>query len=430
MLLATARRGEGGVDIIYADRQPMPRDLGSSRGDESDPFTNPTRFMTLVDVMMKVKHGLELHIMYRLVDASLGETDVGRRGRLVVIFHPSVSDRVREQSRDRRRAEMVLGEESKPDCSMKSSVFEERQMDETSGPLNGDLVAHAPATGERENESGTFALPGPEAQAEACKDNERVVDVRSMNVEKSFEHHHLSSEIGLSANQHALTEKKFAEGQVLDGQRFTADHGRNDSGSDDEAQISGRYLNNLHPAVGYLDLANALDFPANVWNSIPIPVFALVLMGLGGSIAILTVGFAVWDYQRSRRNITFLQAERAWLDRQLAGLADAKSDAKLMLQAWQYISFRELGWEAIDRVLMDVSMGVAGILVGTGTLLAIHGDNHAIFMASNLDVRVHRQFAGRLLCLCQSSLVDIYVSTSSAPSVRNPKCRDTVNAAT
>lgn len=36
--------------------------------------------------------------------------------------------------------------------------------------------------------------------------------------------------------------------------------------------------NNLSGAVGYLEFANALDFAANVWNTIPVPTFAAALM--------------------------------------------------------------------------------------------------------------------------------------------------------
>jgi hypothetical protein len=40
-----------------------------------------------------------------------------------------------------------------------------------------------------------------------------------------------------------------------------------------------RLRNSLLLGVGFLELANAGDFAANVWNTIPVPTFAAVLMG-------------------------------------------------------------------------------------------------------------------------------------------------------
>lgn len=142
-----------------------------------------------------------------------------------------------------------------------------------------------------------------------------------------------------------------------------------------------QYLNNLLPAVGYLDMANALDFPANVWNSNPLPTFAIVLMALGGSIAILSTAFAFWDMHRCRKNVNQLHAERHYLKNK------AREDPEGLLrieEAWLALSLREIGWEYIDRILMDVSMAIAGILVGIGTLIAIRGAVPSIFLASNL----------------------------------------------
>lgn len=39
-----------------------------------------------------------------------------------------------------------------------------------------------------------------------------------------------------------------------------------------------RLKNNLLVGVGFLELANAGDFAANVWNEIPVPRFAIALM--------------------------------------------------------------------------------------------------------------------------------------------------------
>ncbi|KAF2161995.1 hypothetical protein M409DRAFT_27720 [Zasmidium cellare ATCC 36951] len=135
------------------------------------------------------------------------------------------------------------------------------------------------------------------------------------------------------------------------------------------------YRNSLLLAVGYLDLTNALDFPANVWNNVPIPTYAMVLMGLGGSIALLAIGIAVWDMLRCWRNIAFLRRERAGLIQQ---------PLNSLQQAWLAINTRELCWETIDRFLLDFFMGVTGLFVGVGTLLAMKGDDHEIFLVSNI----------------------------------------------
>lgn len=144
-------------------------------------------------------------------------------------------------------------------------------------------------------------------------------------------------------------------------------------------ETDGGYKNNLLSAIGFLDTTNALDFPANVWNQIPTPYFAKVLMGLGGSIAITSTAFAVWDVSRARRNVRFLRRERAYLQekRKTSGLS-------LVETAWLDISFRELGWELIDRLLLDVFMVISGLLVGAGTIMAMRGEIHAIYIASNL----------------------------------------------
>ncbi|KAK4499011.1 hypothetical protein PRZ48_009523 [Zasmidium cellare] len=136
------------------------------------------------------------------------------------------------------------------------------------------------------------------------------------------------------------------------------------------------YRSSLLLAVGYLDLTNALDFPANVWNNVPIPTYAMVLMGLGGSIALLAISIAIWDMIRCWRNITFLRHERCHLLQ--------NPDKRLLEQAWLSINTRELCWETIDRFLLDFFMGITGLFVGVGTLLALRGDDHTIFLVSNI----------------------------------------------
>lgn len=148
-----------------------------------------------------------------------------------------------------------------------------------------------------------------------------------------------------------------------------------------------RYRNNLLPAVGFFELTNALDFPANVWNQIPAPLFARVLMGIGGSVAALWTVFAIWDLCRSWRNIRFLWRERKYLkERRRVILAqnDGETESLRLVDSWMAVNFRELGWEYIERTIMDTLMGLSAITVGAGTLMAIRGDIPAVFKASNL----------------------------------------------
>ena len=44
-----------------------------------------------------------------------------------------------------------------------------------------------------------------------------------------------------------------------------------------------RRCNDLSPALGLLELSNALDFAANVWNAVPPPVISMVFMALGAT---------------------------------------------------------------------------------------------------------------------------------------------------
>jgi hypothetical protein len=156
----------------------------------------------------------------------------------------------------------------------------------------------------------------------------------------------------------------------------------------------GRYIpipeqklrNNLLGAVGYLEFANALDFAANVWNSIPVPTFAAALMGLGGSIAIILSFFALNDGIKAWRNVKLLRGERAHLksvvrDEEMAarGVVDGY-DVDVKIE----VNRRELGQEIVDRLAMDVFMGFSSLVVGVGTLLAIAGANPRIYHASNL----------------------------------------------
>lgn len=147
------------------------------------------------------------------------------------------------------------------------------------------------------------------------------------------------------------------------------------------------YRNSLMAAVGFLDFTNALDFPANVWNQRPIPFFAQILMGFGGSIAGLWAITAICDLLRSRKNIRLLWRERRFLHDYLAkcrGQDKNDLESARLAAAWLQVNVRELGWEYVDRAVMDGFMTVASLLVGAGTLMAIEGDIDVIFDASNL----------------------------------------------
>ncbi|KAL1966149.1 hypothetical protein VTN77DRAFT_4701 [Rasamsonia byssochlamydoides] len=141
--------------------------------------------------------------------------------------------------------------------------------------------------------------------------------------------------------------------------------------------------NNLLTGVGFLELANALDFAANVWNSIPIPRFVVALMAAGGSVTVLMSLVAVRDAQLSWSNLRQLWDERKYLDRLKRQHARNK-DLVRYLDRRLGVNFREIGSEVVDRVGMDVFLGIGGIIVGIGTLLAIGGANPTIFHASNL----------------------------------------------
>jgi len=67
--------------------------------------------------------------------------------------------------------------------------------------------------------------------------------------------------------------------------------------------------NSLLAGVGYLELANAGDFAANVWNEVPVPLYAVVLMAIGGSLALGISLFAIKDAELCRRNVLVLEEE-------------------------------------------------------------------------------------------------------------------------
>ncbi|KAH8750040.1 hypothetical protein BGZ57DRAFT_934836 [Hyaloscypha finlandica] len=142
-----------------------------------------------------------------------------------------------------------------------------------------------------------------------------------------------------------------------------------------------RLKNSLLAGVGLLELGNAGDFAANIWNQNPIPHFAMALMALGGTLALTISILAFRDAFLSRENIRNLREERRFLWAQKADLgAEISRDLDSQLD----MNFRELGTEYVERLGMDIAMGFGAIMVGIGTFLAIGGANPRIFRASNL----------------------------------------------
>ncbi|KAL2842320.1 hypothetical protein BJX68DRAFT_244890 [Aspergillus pseudodeflectus] len=135
--------------------------------------------------------------------------------------------------------------------------------------------------------------------------------------------------------------------------------------------------NNLLAGVGYLELANAGDFAANVWNEIPVPRHAMILMAIGGPIALSVSLVAARDYYLSWQNVKLLRCERKALQ-SVGTCTDTTTIASLGVNS------RELGTELIDRMFMDLLLGIGALLVGAGTIMAIWGADHRVFEASNL----------------------------------------------
>ncbi|OJJ50664.1 hypothetical protein ASPZODRAFT_52168, partial [Penicilliopsis zonata CBS 506.65] len=150
-----------------------------------------------------------------------------------------------------------------------------------------------------------------------------------------------------------------------------------------------QFRNSLLAGVGYLELANAGDFAANVWNTTPLPRFAVALMAIGGSAALLMSFVAVRDLWLSWRNVQLLRAERSHLQQLLQQQTrQRKRQPSLQvvaeLETRIGVNTRELGSEIIDRIAMDILMGSGSILVGVGTIMAIWGADRRIFLTSNL----------------------------------------------
>ncbi|KAK4061575.1 uncharacterized protein Triagg1_10284 [Trichoderma aggressivum f. europaeum] len=152
---------------------------------------------------------------------------------------------------------------------------------------------------------------------------------------------------------------------------------------DDYVPQGSKLNNNLYPAVGLLELANAGDFAANVWNQYPVPVYAIVFMAVGATFAGIMSVFALLDSRRAWRNVKFLRKQQHELKAAHASRV-ARSQPTRDLDVLLSVLFRELGTEAINRWGLNMFMGAGAVLICVGTYLAIAGANDAIFLASNL----------------------------------------------
>lgn len=146
---------------------------------------------------------------------------------------------------------------------------------------------------------------------------------------------------------------------------------------------SNQLKNDLYRAVGFLELANAGDFAANVWNEYPVPVYATVFMAVGATFAGIMSVYALLDSLRAFRNVKFLCKQRRELKEARACRA-AKSLPTRDLDVLLSVNFRELGTEGVNRWALNMFMGVGAVLICVGTYLAIAGANKGIFLASNL----------------------------------------------
>jgi len=145
----------------------------------------------------------------------------------------------------------------------------------------------------------------------------------------------------------------------------------------------GRLMNDLLVGVGFLEFGSGLDFPANVFNTLPVPHFAVIMMACTGSVALFISTYALRDALLSWPNVQLLRAEKYFLLEQRSR-CDEDKRTRIDLDWKLDLNFRETGIEIMGRVGMDAIMGFGTFIVGIGTLLAIGGSNPRIFECSNL----------------------------------------------
>lgn len=153
-----------------------------------------------------------------------------------------------------------------------------------------------------------------------------------------------------------------------------------------------RLKNSLLGVVGFLELANAGDFAANVWNEVPVPTHAVVLMAVGGTFALLMSVFAFRDALLSWPNVCMLREQRRLLRRERAERLKEEDGSRKQQQQQQThdldvlldVTWRELGTESINRFGLDLLLGGGAVMIGVGTLMAIGGADKKVWFASNL----------------------------------------------
>lgn len=149
--------------------------------------------------------------------------------------------------------------------------------------------------------------------------------------------------------------------------------------------IKSSRLNNIAPtAIGFLDLANSGDFAANVFNEIPVPIYATVLMVIGATCALLMSYISFRDAIRSWKNICILRQERHMLLSQAGDESVTAAVPKHLVSAELDLNYRDLSTEIFDRGGMEVMMGTAAFLIAVGTYMAPAGANVHVYHASNL----------------------------------------------
>ncbi|KAF4999933.1 hypothetical protein FGRMN_2171 [Fusarium graminum] len=143
-----------------------------------------------------------------------------------------------------------------------------------------------------------------------------------------------------------------------------------------------RLRNDLFAAVGFLELANAGDFAANVWNDTPVPIYAIVFMAIGGCSAFVLSICAFFDSRKAWRNIEFLRQQQQLFKKQKQSL-DANTSSR-GLDVLAEVTAHELRVEMVNRYVMDLLMGGGAMLISIGTFMAIGGANERVWLASNI----------------------------------------------
>ncbi|KAK4202156.1 hypothetical protein QBC40DRAFT_347308 [Triangularia verruculosa] len=193
--------------------------------------------------------------------------------------------------------------------------------------------------------------------------------------------------------------------------------------------LEARLRNNMLPALGFVELANAGDVAANVYNSTPIPITIILCMVAGGTACFSLLFFLIYDALRSWKNICGLRRERKFLhnlqqpearrqdlekwsaDPRIARVFSRSSDNSSVssvekehdekktstddldvaavnwdrtLKCFLHINTQDLRSEIVYRFGMDIIIGVGILMVSAGTWLATRGEDPYLFDVSNL----------------------------------------------